>query len=295
MPWPSAINVSSDGTRVVIGHGYGNYNDENEKQSFFKDDDSFFDVWDIPTSQLLPFKRDIPSVERIPTVRDVAFSPDGKYLATLLGMGYDPSITIEIWDVTDGILYRTYNFAEQIKNNVGTNDRATLNSINFSRNGNCLLLGGSGGAIYMADVSSGKILVTLKSDPMNYIKQVLYAPEEDIVYSVVRNKNQESLVEIWDVQNRRLITSLNGITEKSDISGLSYARQAKRLAVTGNGGDQIWNVGDPSSPVLLYERKTDRPGTVHSSSISISSDGKQVLTTNHNIKGNTLVKWSVPE
>ncbi|MDT8902391.1 WD40 repeat domain-containing protein [Anaeroselena agilis] len=299
VPNPVAITVSADGTKVVMGHGYGNYNNQDEKQAYFKDD-ILFDMFNIVTGDLLPFKRDTPSFERFPAVHDAVFSREDKYLATLVGMASGPSTTIEIWDVSRGVLFRAFKITDQIKKE-NPNSPVVVDTLAFSPDGECLFLGGSGG-IYAVDIYSGEISSIIRLDSTESVRKILFSPGGEVLYTIISKKGGESSIEIWDANNRQRITSLYGVMEKPDINGMSYARQAKRLAATGIGGDRIWDVANPASPELIYERKFQPPDDIYTkfgistrSSISVSPDGKQVLTTRYYRDENTVVRWTVPE
>jgi WD40 repeat protein len=110
--------------------------------------------------------------------RSVAFSPDGKMLAT--GDG-----GVKLWDVGTGAV-RT------LRGHV-----ATVSSVAFSPDGRTLLSGGMAGEMKLWDVATGEVRATLWGRPRAEVWAVAYSPDGSTIVS----GSQDGTIKLWDAKS----------------------------------------------------------------------------------------------
>ena len=116
-------------------------------------DDETIKIWDVRTGECLQtLDRNTEQMSSVDgnkgQIRSVAFSPDGKLLAS---GGLDR--IIRLWDVATGLCVRE----------ISTHSEPIL-SLAFSPDGQLLASGGEAGVIHLSDVNTGGCLTVLKSD-----------------------------------------------------------------------------------------------------------------------------------
>ena len=138
-------------------------------------------------------------------VRAVAFSPDGKLLATACWDG-----GVRIWDLANQT--ETNRFG-------GPVDR--LRGVQFSPDGKLLMSTGGRDGIRLWDVASGVAKSTLKHGAMAYAAQI--TPDGNWLLS----GSNEGSVRLWDLRTGEARASFGG----GATYGIDYSRQARAFAV----------------------------------------------------------------
>jgi WD40 repeat protein len=186
-------------------------------------------LWDAVTG------REVRSLmQHNPAARCVAFSPDGKTLATGGGSpdGSPATSAIELWEVATGKLLAT------LRGHTGG-----INSLAYSRNG--LLASGSGDrTVRLWDPNSGQQLALLLGHT-SYVTSVAFSPDGRLVAS----GSTDTTVKLWDAGSRREVQTLRGHTQQ--VSHVAFRPDGQRLVSADEQNDvKIWDIGASAEKTL---------------------------------------------
>jgi WD40 repeat protein len=131
-------------------------------------------LWDVATKQMIHAQTDYSN-----WIWDLAFSPDGRYLA--VGAGDDS--VMQLWDVTARQLLQTFAGHTQ-----------DILAIEFSPDGQQLATGSADRTIKIWDVAAGTLLQTL-SGHLDRVNSLSYSPDGR---SLVSGSDDER-IDIWDL------------------------------------------------------------------------------------------------
>jgi len=174
-------------------------------------------IWDVSSGDE-KFKLDCKE-----TLRDVAFSPDGKFAVTA-----GSSKSIRVWSVEDGKCTKTLD-----KDAGGhTND---VNFLNWSKDGSKLLSSGADGKAKIWDFKEGKCTTTLTVNPSEEldegspIKCALFTPDEASVFTTAYFPPPKGgHAKITDIKSGETKVLLDGSTNKVIFS---VAMQTGQMAM----------------------------------------------------------------
>lgn len=155
----------------------------------------------------------------------VAFSPDGKLLATCSGIN-DPNGMVTLWDLRSGMPLW------QVKESSG------FRSVAFSPDGKELAAGNFNKTILLLEVSSGKTRIILKGHT-DKINSVAFSPDGKILAS----SGMDHTIKLWDMAGGKEKNTLKGHDEW--VLSVAFSPDGRYLASAG---------GTPLQPV-------DRAGT----------------------------------
>jgi RNA polymerase sigma factor (sigma-70 family) len=197
-------------------------------------------------------------------VQSVAFTPDGKLLATAAVDG-----VLALWDTGTG--------RQVLKLDGRQGER--LNSAAFSPDGKVLATGdgqpGQPGAVRLWDVATGKEVAALR-DPADRVRSVAFSPDGRVVAA----GSSDGTVRLWDVRTAREHDVLRG--NLGPVSGVAFSPDGKRLASAGGeegrpgagpGELKLWDV--TTGKVLAVCRSDG--GTV--TGVAFSPDGRVLATS----------------
>jgi WD40 repeat protein len=197
------------------------------------------------------------------SLQAVAFSPDGKTLATA---GTDD--TIRIWDVATG---------KEVKGVKGQNRQPM--QVYFSPDGKTLLSAGYDGAINLIDVATGKTERTFGAQAKSRIQAAAWSADK----KVLATSGADGIVRLWDPATGQEVKQLAG--ERTPATGLALSPDGKRLAWQGsNPGIRILDV-ESGKELRKLEAKGSTPfatGRLGAERLAFSPDGKLLVAAGYN-------------
>jgi WD40 repeat protein len=205
-------------------------------------------------------------------VSSLAFSPDGKLLASCDGdLSYEGPIAL-LWDAASG---------KQVATLVGPpgTGGASVDAVTFSPDGTLLAAGGNflGDSTRLWNVADRKLIGPL-ADSHSIMNSLAFSPDGKIVAGVAHTGN----ITLWDVATRQIKI---GIPDGDGSRNVVFSPDGKLLASGGPGGE-----------VRLSEASNGR--TVHTitdvtgADVSFSPDGKTLAVTDYD-GTNSLRIWDV--
>jgi WD40 repeat protein len=162
-------------------------------------------------------------------VYDIAFSPDGKWLATASG---DPGQfgSAKLW------LAEPDGGGKPVRDLLETTD--SVFAVAFSPDSKLVAAAGADRAIRIWEIESGKLLATIE-DHADWILDLAFSPDGKRLASASRDKTAK----VFDVQKKESLVTFPGHSET--VYCVSFTPDGKQV-VTGGGDNQIriWNPDD---------------------------------------------------
>jgi len=184
-------------------------------------------------------------------VTSVAFSPDGKRLAT----GSEDKTAI-VWDL------------ESIKAPFSLEGHSNVvTSIAFSPDGKRLATGSDDKTAKIWDLESGKAVLTLE-EHLSSVLSVAFSPDGKRLATA----SGDETAKIWDLETGKAVLTLEG---GSTVLSVAFSPDGKRLAMgvmsMYDQSDKIWDSESGETVLTLY-------GSSNTRSVAFSPDGKRLAT-----------------
>ncbi|AVH68511.1 NB-ARC domain-containing protein [Nostoc sp. 'Peltigera membranacea cyanobiont' N6] len=158
--------------------------------------------------------------ETFGSILTVAFSPDGKVLATGGVAG-----EVQLWQVANGKPLLRWN----------AHTRWIL-SLAFSPNGQMLATGSDDKSIKLWDANTGICLETFQGDT-SWVFDVAFSPDSQTLASI----GDEYTVKLWDVYNGQLLKTFTG--HSTQPHSIAFSSDGQMLASSANDSTiRLWNV-----------------------------------------------------
>ncbi|MBN3905482.1 MAG: hypothetical protein HWQ35_02490 [Nostoc sp. NMS1] len=145
--------------------------------------------------------------ETLVSISSVAFSPNGKLLAT-----GDADGKTYLWQVEDGKLLFTC-----------TGHSGSVKSVAFSPDGEILASGSDDQTVKLWDVQDGKCLTTLQ-EHSNWVRSVAFSPDGQILAS----GSEDQTVKLWDLHTGKCFKTLQGNTNR--VRSVAFSPDGQTLA-----------------------------------------------------------------
>ncbi len=207
-------------------------------------------IWDVTTGkELLTF------TGHTWTVGDIAFSPDGKKLATASG-----DKTAKVWDATTG---------KELLTLAGHTFQVT--GVAFSPDGTRIatsagLQGSTDHTAKVWDATTGKELLTLVGHTAG-VDAIAYSPDG----KRIATGGYDNVAKVWDAITGKELLTLTGHTYY--IESVAFSPDGKRLATSGMPGDGTIKIWDSNSGQLLMNLVHD----LGARSIAFDSTGTRLV------------------
>ncbi|MDE0399561.1 MAG: T9SS type A sorting domain-containing protein, partial [Candidatus Poribacteria bacterium] len=230
-------------------------------------------LWDVERGNLLH-----TFVKRVNHRHSIAFSPDGKTLATGVTDG-NLGDMIHIWDVETETFLRNLNPRER------TDGSGASYSLAFSSDGRTVAAGQSDGKISLWSVGTGVFLratpaVANSIGPHPILKLAFSSDGETLAAGV-----EDGTLRLYAVKTAAHLDTIGYMP--SNILSIAFSPDGKMLAIgsgSNAGAISLWNT---ESSTLLHSFRADL-STVHS--VVFSPDGKTLVSGGGD---NHLRLWSV--
>ena len=197
------------------------------------------------------------------SVRQLAFSPDGKLLTTI------GDSAVRIWEVEP---YQPTRLVLKVT--------SSCTSAAFSPDGKTILIGGSYGIVQLWDAVTGQTLFPARQGHNDSVQAVAFSPDGKLALTASKDKTAR----MWDIPSGRPIGG--PLEQQSGVSAAAFSPDGKTILTGGDDGTvRRWDAatGTPFGAAF-------RPSEA-SSVLAFSPDGKAVVVRNND--KTTAQSWAL--
>ncbi len=217
-------------------------------------------VWDLTTGREVFQLRDV--TER---VQNVAFSPDGRWLAST-----HPDGAVKTWHAgtgKPGRIFRGHVPTDPAKN---TSRRGDMHCLAFSPDSRSLASGGADKTVRLWDLGTGKQITSFRGHP-DALAQVAFGPQGKQITSV----DVTTAVRVWDIATARAVRAFEhqqAAPHLPNWSAAAFSRGGRLLALSGRKELGVYEVAGGRRLLVL---PWSRPWPAH---MAFSPDGRRLVT-----------------
>lgn len=199
------------------------------------------------------------------TINQVAFSPDGKFLASA-----SSDHTIQIWEIGSGKIVLKIDAADSVY------------AVAFSPDGK-FIAGGTGEKVKLWDAKTGKEIHSSEETSFGSLyvaNSVAFSPDGKLL--AAGNEGEDNEVVVWDVE-----TGEESYRLTKAKSPITFNKSGTRLA-TASGDDliKIWDV-ETSEKIRTIE------GTGKTIALAFNPNGRTLVSVGENSGEREIMTWSV--
>jgi RNA polymerase sigma factor (sigma-70 family) len=219
------------------------------------------EVWEVWATLQIRLVTDKPSA-----VYSVAFSPDGKTLATAKGDG-----SVGLWDMATGTLVRFISSGEPA-------NTSAVAAVRFSPDGQRVASVGTDKTVKLWDAKSGKMLATFQ-DHNDNVREVAFSPDGKTLASGSADKT----LRVWDAATGRVVAVLQ--VQEAPVLSLAFTPDGKVLAVA-SGEPDLFLLDARSGQIV--QRFKGHSREIYS--VAVSPDGTRLATAS---RDKTVRLWDL--
>ena len=231
--------------------------------------ESTIQFWNVASGKMLR------SIKAADTVESLAFSPDGKVLASGLLDG-----TVSLSNVATSKELLTFKVGKDEFGNYGITEGVRF--VVFSPDGKTIASGSQNGLINVWNVATGKLVWKLAYKPSEVDHLHDYP-----LYTAAYSPDGKTLVLDWLGKSLRFYNAASGqliktlVKEQSHVESLAYSPNGRTLAVGSAYGLntlQLWNVSSGKVTQTLVKNAVKKTPDDSVNSLAFSPDGKTLAS-----------------
>ncbi|MDJ0734727.1 MAG: TIR domain-containing protein [Nostocaceae cyanobacterium] len=247
------------------------------------------------------------------TVNSIAFSPDGKTIASA-----SDDNTIKLWNLQEGKELKTLRGHKDVVSSVAftpdgktiasaSNDKTiklwnlqgqllktlkghtdVVSSVAFTPDGKTIASVSNDNTIKFWNLQEGKEFKTLKGKE-NYVNSVAFSPDGKIIAAA----SDDNTIKLWNLQGKELKTDFRRTVfgHRSVVNTITFSPDSKIIASASDDNTiKLWNLQGRVLKTLPSERYANKGHEDDVISVAFSPDGKTIASAS---RDNTIKLWNL--